>query len=141
MKSIVVIFNAMKYESVSKPAPKYAEINTSLLKAIVLSATAVSVIGIFQFVTLSDFIPQVAPPASTFANKNFAAAFIILVFPVTIYFSLSYKTTKPFWFNFKFYAVLQLTYVLFAHSKASILAVSTEIILMAFLFMSIEMTK
>ncbi|HSB60473.1 MAG TPA: hypothetical protein VLI67_02060, partial [Vicinamibacteria bacterium] len=44
---------------------------------------AVAGLGLGQHLRL-DFVPQVAPPAATFANRNMAAQFMVLAFPVAV---------------------------------------------------------
>jgi O-antigen ligase len=55
-----------------------------LLIALCAGGTAVAALGIAQHLWGFSWIPQVAPPAATFANKNLGAEFIVLVLPLSI---------------------------------------------------------
>jgi O-antigen ligase/Tfp pilus assembly protein PilF len=52
-----------------------------LFLAAALSCGAVSLIGIAQVWLGLDWIPQAAPPAATFANRNMASHFVAICFP------------------------------------------------------------
>ena len=54
----------------------------SLMKAMFFSGSVVAFIGILQYLTGLDVLPQEYPPASTFANRNVASEFIVICLPL-----------------------------------------------------------
>ncbi len=51
---------------------------------LVASACAVSAIGIAQHLLGRDIFLQTVPPASVFGNKNFAAHYVVMIFPLIL---------------------------------------------------------
>ncbi len=68
-----------------------------LLCMIVASAVCLSLLGILQYLTNFNWLPQSAPPAATFFNKNMAGHFFVLVFPASLYLLLSAKNKLAMW--------------------------------------------
>ncbi|MBT4122580.1 MAG: hypothetical protein HOE35_01455 [Candidatus Ruthia sp.] len=68
----------------------------SLLKAIILSMTLVSIIGLLQYYfpnieIIQNFFVQTAKPGATFANKNMASHFIVMTLPLALVFMIASK--------------------------------------------------
>lgn len=75
---------------------KTHELLKSLLKAIILSMTLVSIIGLLQYYfpnieTIQNFFIQTAKPGATFANKNMASHFIVMTLPLALVFMAASK--------------------------------------------------
>ena len=75
---------------------KTHELLKSLLKAIILSMTLVSIIGLLQYYfpnieTIQNFFIQTAKPGATFANKNMASHFIVMTLPLALVFMVASK--------------------------------------------------
>lgn len=109
---------------------KYA---TGIYKAIAISAILVSFIGSFQFIFKLDQPIQIAPPASTFGNKNFAAQYVVLLLPLSLYL-VATQRKQQLWKSWKPALCVQLLYILFAHSKASYIALSVELLIFATIY-------
>ena len=56
----------------------------AVMRAIFFAAVIVAVLGICQSLFDLSFIPHVASPASTFANKNFAAQYLVAALPLGV---------------------------------------------------------
>lgn len=52
-----------------------------LLRGLFCGSVAVSLVGLWQYGTGGDWIPQAFPPAGTLANKNIAAGFVVAALP------------------------------------------------------------
>ena len=59
-----------------------------LLAVFLLSGTFVAVLGICQYLLEVNWVPQAVPPASTFANRNMAAQFMVVTIPLAAGFFL-----------------------------------------------------
>ena len=55
-----------------------------LLVWCVISATAVSLVGLLQYYLGATFIPQTFIPGSTFSNRNMAAQFVVMIWPLSM---------------------------------------------------------
>lgn len=63
-----------------------------LLGVLLLAGTLVAVLGICQYLLEVTWVPQIVPPASTFANRNMAAQFMVVTIPLAVgFFLLSRK--------------------------------------------------
>ena len=63
-----------------------------LLGAFALAGLAAALLGICQYLLEVDWVPQAVPPAATFANRNMAAQFMVVTFPlVSAFFFLSQR--------------------------------------------------
>ncbi len=100
---------------------------------IVSSAVVLSFLGFFQYLLRVDWFPQTARPAITFANKNMAAHFFVLVFPAGLYLLLSAKNKRAIWLYAFFLACLN-TYVFYTHTKAAWVCVTFEFLLFISVF-------
>ncbi|MBU0680170.1 MAG: O-antigen ligase family protein [Proteobacteria bacterium] len=91
-----------------------------LLWAIVISGLGVALIGISQHLFDLSLIPQIAPPASTFANKNMAAHFVVLTIPAGMMLFLLER--KRFTYLLPATVAIQTTFLAYARTRASWLA-------------------
>jgi len=63
-----------------------------LLAVLLLAGTFVAVLGICQYLLEVNWVPQMRPPAATFANRNMAAQFMVVTIPLAVgFFLLSRK--------------------------------------------------
>ena len=99
--------------------------SVTILKAIYISGVLVSIIGLCQQLFGLDAIPQASDPASTFANKNMAAQFITLTFPLFLLF----KRKKIF---ASVCSLLMLSFLFFTGCNAAWIAVFFELFLIIF---------
>lgn len=97
-----------------------------LLAGIYIAGVIVSIIGISQYLFQFDMIPQSAPPSVTFGNKNIAAQFIVLTFPITV---LLFKKHK---WSIVLGSALMLAFLYFTHCSAAWVAVASEIGIIVF---------
>jgi|GEM_PF-3154958 len=66
-----------------------------LTAIITFTASAVAIIGIFQFFGYNpDFLYQAAVPGTTFGNKNFATQYIVSAWPFSIYATYSFRKNR-----------------------------------------------
>jgi len=112
-----------------------------LITALFLAGAGIALIGISQHLFDLSVIPQARPPAATFANRNMASQFMVLVFPFGLYLFL--KTEKPLtgWFA----AILSgfiLVYVVYTKSLAAWISIAAETaVLFVMLFIYIIKNK
>ena len=59
-----------------------------LLGAFLLAGTLAAVLGICQYLFEVTWVPQIVPPAATFANRNMAAPFMVMTIPLAAAFFL-----------------------------------------------------
>ncbi len=105
-----------------------------LLLLLMISGTVVSLIGMLQYWFQIDWIPQGAPPASTFANKNFAAQYVTLTSPITFYYLLTSQRQKLLWFSGISLAVM-LAYIVYTQTRAAWVAfIVQSIVAISWLF-------
>ncbi len=102
-----------------------------LLRLLFCSATLVALLGIGQYLFAIDIIQQLAPPASTFANKNMAAQFLILTLPLGITFYLESKKSTSTWF-FSIASGLCLIYLIYTRTRAGWVAFSVQTLFILF---------
>ncbi len=100
---------------------------------IVSSAVLLSFLGYFQFLLGLEWFPQTAPPAITFANKNMAGHFFVLVFPACLYLLLSAKNKLAIW-SFAFFLACLNTFIYYTFTKAAWVCVSFECLLFIAVF-------
>jgi len=63
-----------------------------LLGGLLLSGTLIAILGICQYLFEVKWVPQLTPPAATFANRNMAAQFMVVTIPLAVgFFLLSRK--------------------------------------------------
>jgi O-antigen ligase/Tfp pilus assembly protein PilF len=101
----------------------------AFLSVVFFAGFLTAVIGICQHLFHLDWIPQAAAPAATFANKNMAAQFITLTFPlgVCLFFGTGKKTDQ--WVAVICGAAMML-YLAYTRTRAAWLAVFVELCLM-----------
>lgn len=104
-----------------------------LLWALAISGLGVALIGIAQHLFNLSVIPQLAPPSATFANKNMAAHFVVLTIPAAITLFLIEK--KRFPYLLPIMIALQATFLAYARTRASWLALFVELSLLALFFL------
>lgn len=95
------------------------------------AATVVSLIGIAQYLLGFAGIPQLAPPAATFANKNAAVHFLVLAIPLGLYFLLTVSNRFHIWLCCAQLSIV-LTYLIYTKTRAGWLAVVVELLFLAF---------
>ena len=111
----------------------------ALLKAIIISLTVVSVIGILQnyFIDnefIQSFFVQVVGPSSTFGNKNISSHFIVMALPISIAFYLNSKNSK----NLALYTLsifISLWYLYLTQAKQAYFAITIEILILLSFFL------
>ncbi|MBI3561011.1 MAG: O-antigen ligase family protein [Gammaproteobacteria bacterium] len=112
-------------------AAQYLDNNSLLntIKFIILGATAAALLGILQYFFFNPLgFMQLAAPASTFTNKNFAALYFDLVLPLTLIYVVIQDTTKKQWLYGLFYCIC-LTFVICTHTRGSWLGLSAALLL------------
>ncbi|WPE18751.1 O-antigen ligase family protein [Candidatus Thioglobus autotrophicus] len=116
----------------------------ALLKAIVISLTLVSIIGILQSYFIDNyfvqsFFVQAVGPSSTFGNKNIATHFVVMALPVSIVFYLNSKNSK----NLALYALsifIGLWYLYLTQARQAYLAIAVEVFILL-LFILIDFIR
>lgn len=104
----------------------------TVLKVIYAAGTLTALIGIGQHLLGFDFIPQSVKPSATFANKNMAAQFITLTFPLgAALFCWSKKRTTT-WIA-AISASFMITFLVYTQTRAAWVAVLFELTLVAFI--------
>ena len=98
----------------------------SFLSAFFISGFLVSLIGICQHLFGVNWIFQTLPPASTFANKNMAAQYIVLTIPLGFLFYIKNAKKKSAYF-FIIASFLMAIYIFYTGSKAALISLFFEI--------------
>ena len=99
----------------------------TLLAALLASALVVSCIGMAQHLFLFDGIPQYAPPAATFANKNTAVHLLVLTFPLGMALLLGGRQRWAIWATSLTLSLIA-TYLVYTRTRAGWLAVAVELL-------------
>ncbi len=68
-----------------------------ILGLIFTTATLASLLGLAQQILEVDWVRQIAPPSSTFANRNAASQYIVLNFPLGLIFLLTARRRVVIW--------------------------------------------
>jgi tetratricopeptide (TPR) repeat protein/O-antigen ligase len=97
-----------------------------LLGVIYAAGLVTAIIGITQYLFKITIIPQSAPPAATFANKNMAAQFISLTFPLGIAVLCGSKQKTTTWFA-AMGASIMIIFILYTQTRAAWVAVLFEV--------------
>jgi Tfp pilus assembly protein PilF/O-antigen ligase len=98
-----------------------------LLAAVFMSGSLCALLGIAQHLLGLSWVPQVAPPAATFANKNMVAHFMVLTFPLAVGFILNSK--RPIWASISGIAsCLMIVFILYTKTRAAWVALTVEIL-------------
>ena len=103
-----------------------------VLTALFAAAFLVAVLGISQHLFGLSYIPQLAPPAANFANKNMAVHFIVLLFPVGAFLFLSTKKNTTAWATSLMLSLI-VVYLIYTQTRAGWLAVASQCLLFAIL--------
>ncbi|KPA18405.1 O-antigen ligase-related protein [Candidatus Magnetomorum sp. HK-1] len=101
-----------------------------ILMALYASGVAVALLGIGQFLFDITWVPQVAKPSATFANKNMAAHYMVLTLPLGVGFFLSSKNRLTNWF-FALTTALLTVFLFYTRARAGWLAFFMEIVVFA----------
>ncbi len=104
-----------------------------LLWALALAGLGVAVIGMGQHLFRLSLIPQIVPPAATFANKNMAAHFVVLSMPAAMILFLVERTR--FVYLLSITLALQTTFLVYAQTRASWLALVAQLTLIILFFL------
>ncbi len=98
-----------------------------LLAALIISGFLCSLLGITQHLLGFSWVPQIGPPAATFANRNMAAHFIVLTFPLALVFILNSKRRILALIS-GVAACLMIVFLLYTKTRAAWIAVGVEIL-------------
>ncbi len=102
--------------------------------ALIVSMTLVSIVGLLQnylidSVFIQNLFGQSAAPGSTFANKNMASHFLVMVLPLSLFFSIKSNQKN----TIVFYAIattIALWYLVFIAARQAYLAFGIELFLL-----------
>ncbi len=115
----------------------------SLLKALIISMAAVSIVGLLQYYLpnsfIQDFFTQVAKPGSTFGNKNAASHYIVMVLPISLIYILLSKNRKSI-AKYSFFTFIGFWFVIFTYARQAYLAVTIELLFLV-LFLVLDFYK
>jgi len=103
-----------------------------ILFAVFISGLAVALLGIAQWVFGVDWVPQVAKPSATFANKNMAAHYAVLTIPLGIGLFLNSKSKIADWF-FALSCALMTSFLIYTRARAAWLSFAAEVFLFSIL--------
>jgi tetratricopeptide (TPR) repeat protein len=104
-----------------------------MLTALFGAAFLVAILGIGQHLFGLSYVPQIAPPAANFANRNMAVHFIVLLFPVGGFLFLTTKKNTTAWIT-GFMLSLIVVYLIYTQTRAGWLAVTCQSLLFAILY-------
>ncbi len=99
-----------------------------IITALVLAGWGIALIGICQYLFGFSLIPQARPPAATFANRNMASQFMVLVIPLGLYVLARSQSSAMIWLSAAG-TCLMMVYVVYIQSLAGWVAVFLELIL------------
>ena len=102
------------------------------LIALFTAAFLVAILGISQHLFGLEYVPQLAPPAANFANKNMAVHFIVLLFPVGAFLFLTTKNNTTAWATSHMLSLI-VVYLIYTQTRAGWLAVTCQCLLFAVL--------
>lgn len=103
-----------------------------VLIALFGAAFLVAILGISQHLFGLSYVPQLAPPAANFANKNMAVHFIVLLFPLGGFLFLTMKKNTTAW-GASLMLSLIVVYLIYTQTRAGWLAVTSQCLLFAVL--------
>jgi len=109
-------------------------------KALVISMTIVTIIGLMQYYNpdnyfIQNLFAQAAKPASTFGNKNMASHFVVMVLPLSIVFLLSAKNNFMI-ARYSVVVILGFWYLMNAAARQAWVAMAVELtVLLAFVIL------
>ena len=99
----------------------------SLLTAVVAGVCLIAGIGVLQYLFAFDWVRQSISPASTFVNRNFASQFVAMGFPLALVVLFTSPGQRRQW-TAGFCVFLSITFLGYTITRASILAVAVEIV-------------
>lgn len=99
-----------------------------LLGVLYAAGLFTAIIGICQYLFNIDFIPQSVKPSATFANKNMAAQFIVLTFPLAIALLCWSRQKTAIWLA-AISAGIMIVFLVYTQTRAAWVAVFFELIL------------
>jgi O-antigen ligase len=99
-----------------------------------IAAVIVSIIGLLQYFFQIDWFLQRVIPASTFGNKNMAAQFIGLCFPVVIMFFISAKKSRNMWTSALVLSLVTI-YLFHTRTKAAWIAITAQVFILVLFFL------
>jgi len=99
-----------------------------------IAAVIVSIIGLLQYFFEIDWFLQLAKPASTFGNKNMAAQFIGLCFPVVVMFFIRSKKGWKMWASAPVLSLV-MVYLFHTRTKAAWIAVMVQVFFLVLFFL------
>lgn len=105
-----------------------------VLGALFVSASLCSLLGIAQHLLDFSWVPQTRPPAATFANRNMAAHFIVLTFPLAVGFIVNSKGRMLPLISAAA-ACLMLVFLLYTKARAAWLALGVEMLFLVVLLL------
>lgn len=103
-----------------------------VLIALFAAAFLVAILGISQHLFGLSVIPQLAPPAANFANKNMAVHFIVLLFPIGTFLFLTAKKDTTAWATSLMLSQI-VVYLIYTQTRAGWLAVTCQFLLFVIL--------
>jgi len=106
-----------------------------LLGALLLAGTLVAVLGICQYLLEVKWVPQIVPPAATFANRNMAAPFMVMTLPVAAAFFLLSRKRIHVLLSVIALGIVSL-FLFYGSTRSAWLAVAVE-----FLFLTILLAR
>lgn len=101
-----------------------------LIDALVLAGGLVAMIGLGQQLLGVTVIPQVSPPAATFASRNVAASVAVVLFPASAVALIGARSRRAALFP-ALVAALLLAFVFHTATRSAWLAVGGELVLLA----------
>ena len=103
-----------------------------VLQGILFAGILLLLLGLAQYFFDVDWVDQHAKPAATFNNKNMAAQYILLVFPIAVMLAM-YVASLPWKAVFMFFGVVAMFFIFTSDTRGSIIAVSVQILLLVLL--------
>jgi O-antigen ligase len=97
----------------------------ALLDILIVAGLGTALLGIAQHLFLLKAVPQVAPPAATFVNKNIAADFLIITLPLAAVLFLKHREPKEAW-AYALSSGIMTVFLIYTRTRAAWLAVSIE---------------
>ena len=98
------------------------------LHVIMITAVLSSILGMLQYLVGLDWVPQQVLPAAVFNNKNMAAQFIVLTFPISFVFAATSNDRKLTWLYAIFSCAVAI-FLFYTRSRAAWLSVLGEMLL------------
>ncbi len=103
-----------------------------VLQGIFFAGALLLMLGLAQYFFDVDWVDQHAKPAATFNNKNMAAQYTLLIFPLCV--ALVMYSTQILWkLVFAFFGFIALFFILTSDTRGSIIAASVEVLLLMLL--------